>query len=139
MWILAMLLPIVAYLTLTASGIGWDQWGGLQLNLFLTLAGVVFAFPLGILLALGRRSSLPVVKGISVTYIELIRGVPLITLLLLGVFALGFFCRWSFALRESPGFWWQSRYSRPPTSPRLFEEVSRRSRLARQKQRHPWD
>ena len=71
-----MLLPIVAYLTLTASGIGWDQWGGLQLNLFLTLAGVVFAFPLGILLALGRRSSLPVVKGISVTYIELIRGSP---------------------------------------------------------------
>jgi general L-amino acid transport system permease protein len=91
MWILAMLLPVFAYLTLTTSGIGWDQWGGLQLNLFLTLAGVVFAFPLGILLALGRRSSLPVVKGISVTYIELIRGVPLITLLLLGVFALGFF------------------------------------------------
>jgi general L-amino acid transport system permease protein len=90
-WMVAMLLPIVAYLTLTASGLGWDQWGGLQLNLFLTVAGVVFAFPLGILLALGRRSSLPVVKGISVTYIELIRGVPLITLLLLGVFALGFF------------------------------------------------
>ena len=90
-WIVAMMLPIVAYLTLTGSGIGWNQWGGLQLNLFLTLAGVVFAFPLGILLALGRRSSLPVVKGISVTYIELIRGVPLITLLLLGVFALGFF------------------------------------------------
>ena len=47
MWIVALLLPIVAYLTLTASGIGWDQWGGLQLNLFLTLAGVLFAFPLG--------------------------------------------------------------------------------------------
>jgi general L-amino acid transport system permease protein len=91
MWLLVVLLPVAAYLTLSASGIGWDQWGGLQLNLFLTLAGVVFAFPLGILLALGRRSSLPVVKGISVAYIELIRGVPLITLLLLGVFALGFF------------------------------------------------
>ena len=91
MWLLALLLPVVAYLTLTTSGLGWDQWGGLQLNLFLTLAGVVFAFPLGILLALGRRSSLPAVKGISVAYIELIRGVPLITLLLLGVFALGFF------------------------------------------------
>lgn len=90
-WLLALLLPIVAYLTLTTSGIGWDQWGGLQLNLFLTMAGVMFAFPLGILLALGRRSSLPVVKGLSVTYIEVIRGVPLITLLLLGVFALGFF------------------------------------------------
>ena len=90
-WLVALLLPILAYLTLTTSGIGWDQWGGLQLNLFLTLAGVMFAFPLGILLALGRRSSLPVVKGLSVSYIELIRGVPLITLLLLGVFALGFF------------------------------------------------
>ena len=91
LWIPAIVLPIVAYLVLTTSGLGWDQWGGLQLNLFLTLAGVLLAFPLGILLALGRRSSLPVVKGISVTYIELIRGVPLITLLLLGVFALGFF------------------------------------------------
>ncbi|HUP16774.1 MAG TPA: amino acid ABC transporter permease [Acidimicrobiia bacterium] len=90
-WLLALSLPIIAYLTLTTSGIGWHQWGGLQLNLFLTMAGVLFAFPLGILLALGRRSSLPVVKGLSVTYIELIRGVPLITLLLLGVFALGFF------------------------------------------------
>ena len=90
-WLTVLLLPIVAYLTLTTSGIGWDQWGGLQLNLFLTMAGVMFAFPLGILLALGRRSSLPIVKGLSVTYIEVIRGVPLITLLLLGVFALGFF------------------------------------------------
>jgi general L-amino acid transport system permease protein len=91
MWLLALALPIIAYLILATSGIGWDQWGGLQLNLFLTLAGVMFAFPLGILLALGRRSSLPAVKGISVAYIEVIRGVPLITLLLLGVFALGFF------------------------------------------------
>lgn len=90
-WLMALLLPIIAYLTLTTSGIGWDQWGGLQLNLFLTMAGIIFAFPLGILLALGRRSSLPAVKVLSVTYIELIRGVPLITLLLLGVFALGFF------------------------------------------------
>jgi general L-amino acid transport system permease protein len=90
-WLMALLLPIIAYLTLTTSGIGWDQWGGLQLNLFLTIAGIIFAFPLGILLALGRRSSLPAVKVLSVTYIELIRGVPLIALLLLGVFALGFF------------------------------------------------
>jgi len=91
LWSVAVLLPIFAYVTLTTSGIGWDQWGGLQLTLFLTLAGVVFAFPLGVLLALGRRSSLPAVKGLAVAYIELIRGVPLITLLLMGVFALGFF------------------------------------------------
>ena len=87
-----LLLPVVAYLTLAASGIGWDQWGGLQLNLFLTLAGVVFAFPLGILLALGRRSSLPGGQRAFRWHISnSSRGVPLITLLLLGVFALGFF------------------------------------------------
>jgi general L-amino acid transport system permease protein len=71
--------------------LGWDKWGGFQLNIFLTFAGVFFAFPIGVLLALARRSDLPVVKGLAVTYIEVIRGVPLITLLLMGVFALGFF------------------------------------------------
>jgi len=45
------------------------------------VVGIVFSFPLGVLLALGRRSQLPVVRWISVAYIELIRGVPLITLL----------------------------------------------------------
>ena len=63
---------------------GWEEWGGLQLNLFLTVAGIIFAFPLGLLLAMGRRSSLPVIRTISVGYIEFVRGVPLITLLLAG-------------------------------------------------------
>ena len=61
------------------------------MNLFLSMAGILFAFPLGLLLALGRRSSLPAVRTISVAYVEFIRGVPLISLLLMGVFALGFF------------------------------------------------
>lgn len=90
-WLLVILLIAGAYLTLAGfGGLGWDDWGGLQLNLFLTAAGIMFAFPLGLLLALGRRSSLPVVRTISVTYIEFVRGVPLITLLLAGAFALGF-------------------------------------------------
>ncbi len=72
------------------GGVGWQGWGGLQLNLFLTVAGIMFAFPLGLLLAMGRRSSLPVIRTISVGYIEFVRGVPLITLLLAGAFALGF-------------------------------------------------
>ena len=57
------------------------QWSGLQLNLILALAGIVLSLPIGILLALGRRSHLPVVKWLCVTFIEVFRGVPLITLL----------------------------------------------------------
>ncbi|MGZ9234062.1 MAG: amino acid ABC transporter permease [Anaerolineales bacterium] len=56
-------------------------WGGLLLTLLLTIVGNVGALPLGILLALGRRSKLPIIKYFSIGYIELIRGVPLITIL----------------------------------------------------------
>jgi len=90
-WSLVVAAPVVAYLVLSASGLGWDQWGGFMLNIFLTVAGILFAFPIGLSLALGRRSSLPIVRTFSVAYIELFRGVPLITLLLLGVFALRLF------------------------------------------------
>jgi general L-amino acid transport system permease protein len=58
-----------------------ERWGGLTLTLLLTTFGIAFAFPLSIALALGRRSALPVVRGLCVAYIELIRGVPLISLL----------------------------------------------------------
>jgi general L-amino acid transport system permease protein len=58
-----------------------ERWGGLMLTLLLATFGLAFAFPLSILLALGRRSQLPVVRGFCVGYIELIRGVPLISLL----------------------------------------------------------
>lgn len=58
-----------------------NKWGGLLLTFILTIVGIVFAFPLGILLALGRRSELPIIRMICVTYIELVRGVPLITVL----------------------------------------------------------
>jgi len=58
-----------------------ELWGGLPLTLILAVIGIAFAFPLAILLALGRRSRLPAVRTICVAYIELIRGVPLITVL----------------------------------------------------------
>lgn len=58
-----------------------DQWGGLPLTLMLSVFGMVAAYPLGILLALGRRSKMPAVKTVCIIYIELIRGVPLISLL----------------------------------------------------------
>jgi general L-amino acid transport system permease protein len=90
-WVSVALLPLGAYWILSASGLGWEDWGGFMLNIFLTIAGILFAFPIGVALALGRRSSLPVVRAFSIGYIELIRGVPLITLLLMAVFALGFF------------------------------------------------
>ena len=59
-----------------------DSWGGLPITLILSTFGLAFAFPLSVLVALGRRSTgLPAVKGLCVLYVELIRGVPLITLL----------------------------------------------------------
>ena len=56
-------------------------WGGLLLSLILTVVGIVLSFPLGVLLALGRQSELPIMRNISILYIEIIRGVPLISIL----------------------------------------------------------
>jgi general L-amino acid transport system permease protein len=58
-----------------------SQWGGLPLTLLLSVFGLTAAYPLGVVLALGRQSRLPAIKTICIVYIELIRGVPLITLL----------------------------------------------------------
>jgi general L-amino acid transport system permease protein len=57
------------------------QWGGLPLTLLLAVFGLTAAYPLGVILALGRRSKMPLIKALCVLYIELIRGVPLISLL----------------------------------------------------------
>ncbi|SFM88614.1 amino acid ABC transporter permease [Thermodesulforhabdus norvegica] len=61
-----------------------SKWGGLPLTLLLALFGLTAAYPLGVILALGRQSKLPAVKLLCVVYIELIRGVPLISLLFMG-------------------------------------------------------
>jgi len=58
-----------------------ERWGGLILTLLLTTFGLAFAFPLAIVLALARRSTMPVIQGLAVGFIELVRGVPLISLL----------------------------------------------------------
>lgn len=63
-----------------------DSWGGLPLTVMLTLIGMTASAPLGILLALGRRSQLPLVRTLSTAYIELVRGVPLITVLFVAAF-----------------------------------------------------
>jgi general L-amino acid transport system permease protein len=56
-------------------------WGGLLLTFLLALVGIVASFPIGVLLALGRRSSLPVLKLFCTLFIEIVRGVPLVTIL----------------------------------------------------------
>ena len=71
---------------LMAGGLGLAPvrtalWGGLPITLMLAVFGTLLAFPLGVLLALGRRSQLPLVRAVSIVYIELVRGVPLITVL----------------------------------------------------------
>ena len=83
------------------SGVGADDspippvptnlWGGLLLTLLLSVVGIVFSFPLGVLLALGRQSSLPVVRWLCVAYIELIRGVPFISVLFMAQLMLPLF------------------------------------------------
>ena len=58
-----------------------DKWGGLMLTIIVASVGIVFSFPIGIIIAFGRQSHLPIIRSISVTYVEMIRGVPLITIL----------------------------------------------------------
>jgi len=76
-------------LWLIGGGLGLPQvstndWGGLVLTLFTAVSGIALCFPLGLLLALGRRSSLPVVRWLSTAYIEVVRGVPLVAFLFMG-------------------------------------------------------
>ena len=87
--------PIIAYFLL-AGGLGLNsvstkQWGGLLVTLVLGCTGIAIAFPLGIVLALGRRSNLPVISMVCTLFIEFIRGVPLITLLFFAMVMLPLF------------------------------------------------
>ena len=68
-----------------------SKWGGLLLTLVVAVTGIVASLPIGVLLALGRRSSMPVVKLFSVAFIELWRGVPLITVLFMASVVLPLF------------------------------------------------
>ena len=78
--------PVVAVILLIGgvfglSNVPTERWGGLLLTLVLSLVGVIGSFPVGILLALGRRSNLPIIKTLCILTIELWRAVPLITVL----------------------------------------------------------
>ncbi len=82
--------PVAVYLYVVTA-VGFDEWGGFLLNLFLAVCSIILCFPLGVALALGRRSGLPLVRWMCTGYIEIIRGAPLFVLLLLANVALGFF------------------------------------------------
>jgi general L-amino acid transport system permease protein len=73
------------------SAVETAQWSGLPLTLILAVVGMLLGFPFGVLLALGRRSRLPAVRAICVGYIELVRGVPLITVLFMASLMLPLF------------------------------------------------
>jgi general L-amino acid transport system permease protein len=68
------------------SPVGSDQWGGLPLTLLLATLGMLLALPLALLVALGRQSDLPLLRGLCTLYVELVRGVPLISVLFLASF-----------------------------------------------------
>jgi general L-amino acid transport system permease protein len=94
-WLLpAWLVSAAVFLTLMRGGVlGLDavetsRWGGLPLTIGLAVAGLALAFPLALLLALGRRSRWPVLRTLCATYIELVRGVPLISVLFMASFLL---------------------------------------------------
>ncbi len=89
-WLVGLIVAAFLVTLVLLRGVSWipglqpvavSQWGGLTLNLILASAGIGISLPIGIALALGRRSRLPVVKLLCVVFIEVFRGVPLITLL----------------------------------------------------------
>lgn len=84
-------LIVLSFLLLTGFEPGnVNRFGGLLLTIVVSFAGILLSFPVGVLMALARRSSFPLIRPLAVIYIELIRGVPLISLLFMGAFALGF-------------------------------------------------
>jgi general L-amino acid transport system permease protein len=88
-----------------------NVWGGLLLTVLIAVIGITLSFPLGVVLALGRRSQLPVVRILSTGYIELIRGVPLVTILFMADIILPLFL---------PGEWRLDRVARAMGGVTLF-------------------
>jgi general L-amino acid transport system permease protein len=88
--------PVLAFILLVGDRFGLPhvetrRWGGLLVTLVISFTGIICSLPLGILLALGRRSSLPLVRLMSVIFIEFWRGVPLITVLFFATYMLPLF------------------------------------------------
>ena len=92
-WLALLWLAVLAFFFALMGGgvmgltpVPTDRWGGLPLTIMLASLSMLFAFPLAVLVALGRRSNLPAIKTFCVIYVELIRGVPLISVLFMASF-----------------------------------------------------
>jgi general L-amino acid transport system permease protein len=88
--------PVVALFLLVGDAFGLEhvetrRWGGMLVTLVISFTGIIASLPIGILLALGRRSDLPVIRATSVVFIEFWRGVPLITVLFFATYMLPLF------------------------------------------------
>jgi general L-amino acid transport system permease protein len=94
-WVVSFCLTLVLLYGLEGNPylplVGTNLWGGLLLTFLLTVVSIAASFPLGVLLALGRRSRLPVVSVFSTLYIELVRGVPLVSILFMAQIMLPLF------------------------------------------------
>jgi general L-amino acid transport system permease protein len=102
-WLVLLWLAVLAlFFTLMLGGVfglervTTDRWGGLPLTVMLASLSIVFAFPIAVLVALGRRSHMPAIRTVCIVYVELIRGVPLISVLFMASFM--------FPLFMPPGF-----------------------------------
>ncbi|MCG9126300.1 amino acid ABC transporter permease [Candidatus Poribacteria bacterium] len=83
-WLLSFPMTMIVLRGFGENAVLTSNWGGLLLTLILAIVGICASFPLGVFLALCRQSKLPAIRWISTTYIETIRGVPLITILFMG-------------------------------------------------------
>jgi general L-amino acid transport system permease protein len=95
LWLLSFFLTLVLLSGIKGSEllpkVESSAWGGLLLTFLLALVGIIASFPIGVALALGRQSSLPVVKVFCTLYIEMVRGVPLVTILFMASIILPLF------------------------------------------------
>jgi general L-amino acid transport system permease protein len=90
------LFPVVGFYLLVGGAFGLPHvetrlWGGLLVSLAISFTGIILSLPLGVVLALGRRSELPIIRVLSVAFIEFWRGVPLITVLFFATYMLPLF------------------------------------------------
>lgn len=91
-----LLMPIICWILLRGGSFGLEsvstnKWGGMMLSLVISSAGILFSLPLGILLALGRSSDMPLIRWLCIGFIELWRGVPLILILFMSSIMLPLF------------------------------------------------
>jgi len=104
-WLLASWIAVSAAAVVLLRG-GWlgladvpsESWGGLPLTFLLSTVGFTLAFPVAVLLALGRRSTLPAIRTLSVVYIEVVRGVPVMTFLFMAAVMFPLFAPQGFAV-----------------------------------------